>query len=63
MEVFAERRMQLAAELLKTGELEIVEVRERAGYRPEAAFSRCFSRLVRMSPGQMRAEAKQLSAA
>jgi AraC-like DNA-binding protein len=60
IEMLAEQRMRLAAELLKTGELKIIEVGSRVGYRSEAAFSRCFTRLVGISPGQVRSQAKHL---
>jgi AraC-like DNA-binding protein len=49
MEVITERRMQYAAELLQQGELKIIEISARAGYRSEAAFSRRFTRF----PGAM----------
>jgi AraC-like DNA-binding protein len=54
MEVITERRMQYAAELLHQGELKIIEISARAGYRSEAAFSRRFARYFGVSPGSMR---------
>ncbi len=57
MEVITERRMQYAAELLQQGELKIVEISARAGYRSEAAFSRRFTKYFGVSPGSMRRSA------
>jgi AraC-like DNA-binding protein len=58
MDVITERRMQSAAELLQQGELKIVEISARAGYRSEAAFSRRFTRYFGVSPGSMRRNAQ-----
>jgi len=58
MEVIRERRMQCAAELLQQGELKIIEISARAGYRSEAAFSRRFTRYFGISPGSMRRNAQ-----
>jgi AraC-like DNA-binding protein len=58
MEVITERRMQYAAELLQQGELKIIEISARAGYRSEAAFSRRFTRYFGVSPGSMRRNAQ-----
>jgi len=58
MEVITERRMQYAAELLQQGELKIIEISARAGYRSEAAFSRRFTRYFGVSPGSMRRSAQ-----
>jgi AraC-like DNA-binding protein len=58
MDVVTERRMQFAAELLQQGELKIVEISARAGYRSEAAFSRRFTRYFGVSPGSMRRNAQ-----
>jgi AraC-like DNA-binding protein len=58
MEVITERRMQHAAELLQQGELKIIEISARAGYRSEAAFSRRFTRHFGVSPGSMRRNAQ-----
>jgi AraC-like DNA-binding protein len=57
MDVITERRMQYAAELLNQGELKIVEISARAGYRSEAAFSRRFTHYFGVSPGSMRRNA------
>jgi AraC-like DNA-binding protein len=57
MEVITQRRMQYAAELLSQGELKIVEISARAGYRSEAAFSRRFTSYFGVSPGSMRRNA------
>jgi AraC-like DNA-binding protein len=57
MEVITERRMQYAAELLNQGELKIIEISARAGYRSEAAFSRRFTHYFGVSPGSMRRNA------
>jgi len=54
MEVITDRRMTFAAQLLEHGELKIVEISARAGYRSEAAFSRRFTRYFGLSPSQMR---------
>jgi AraC-like DNA-binding protein len=58
MDVITERRMQHAAELVQQGELKIVEISARAGYRSEAAFSRRFTRYFGVSPGSMRRDAQ-----
>jgi AraC-like DNA-binding protein len=58
MEVITERRMHYAAELLQRGELKIIEISARAGYRSEAAFSRRFTRFFNISPGSMRRNAQ-----
>ncbi len=58
MEVITERRMQYAAQLLQQGELKIIEISARAGYRSEAAFSRRFTRHFGMPPGSMRRNAQ-----
>lgn len=54
MEIITEARMKCAAELLQQGDLKIVEISERVGYRSEAAFSRRFTRHFGVSPGSMR---------
>jgi AraC-like DNA-binding protein len=54
MEIITEGRMKYAAELLQQGDLKIVEISERVGYRSEAAFSRRFTRHYGVSPGSMR---------
>jgi transcriptional regulator GlxA family with amidase domain len=59
MAVITERRMQYAAELLQQGELKIIEISARAGYRSEAAFSRRFTCHFGSSPGNMRRRAQQ----
>jgi AraC-like DNA-binding protein len=58
MEVITDKRMQYAAELLYQGELKIIEISTRAGYRSEAAFSRRFTRYFGISPGNMRRHAQ-----
>ena len=50
----AEWRMQLAADLLRTTQLKLAAVAERAGYGSEAAFSRAFRRHVGQSPAEWR---------
>jgi AraC-like DNA-binding protein len=47
-------RMQLAAELLRTGDLALSEVAERVGYGSEPAFSKAFKRRVGLGPGAYR---------
>lgn len=59
MEVITERRMLFAAEMLEQGELKIVEVSARAGYRSEAAFSRRFTRHFGLSPSQVRRKSQR----
>jgi AraC-like DNA-binding protein len=49
-----EWRMQLAADLLRTTELKLAAIAERAGYGSEAAFSRAFHRHLGQSPAQWR---------
>ena len=51
-----EWRMQLAAELLRSTDLKLAAVAERAGYGSEAAFSRAFNRHLGQSPAQWRDE-------
>jgi AraC-like DNA-binding protein len=58
MEVITERRMHYAAGLLQQGELKIIEISARAGYRSEAAFSRRFTRYFGASPSSMRRNAQ-----
>jgi AraC-like DNA-binding protein len=58
MDVITERRMQYSAELLQQGELKILEISARVGYRSEAAFSRRFTRFFGISPGHMRRNLK-----
>lgn len=59
MEVITERRMHYAAEMLERGELKIVEVSARAGYRSEAAFSRRFTRYFGLSPSHVRRKSQR----
>lgn len=49
-----EWRMQLAADLLRTTQLKLAAVAERAGYGSEAAFSRAFRRHLGQSPAEWR---------
>ncbi len=49
-----EWRMQLAADLLRSSELKLAAIAERAGYGSEAAFSRAFHRHLGQSPAQWR---------
>ncbi|MET0239031.1 MAG: AraC family transcriptional regulator [Sphingobium sp.] len=58
MEMLAERRMQMAEDLLRQrGSLKIVEIATRVGYRSEAAFIRRFVRQFGITPGVMRSRA------
>jgi AraC-like DNA-binding protein len=50
----AEWRMQVAASLLRTTDLKLAEIAERAGYGSEAAFSRAFHRHLGAAPAQWR---------
>ena len=52
-----EWRMQLAAGLLRSTDLKLAAVAERAGYGSEAAFSRAFHRHLGRSPAQWRDDA------
>ena len=54
MEFVSEKRMQLAATLLRQGKLKIAEIGHMAGYSSEAAFNRRFSRHFGVTPGRMR---------
>jgi transcriptional regulator GlxA family with amidase domain len=58
MDVVTERRMHHAVDLLRQGELKIAEIGARVGYRSEAAFSRRFTNIFGLSPGQMRRNAR-----
>ncbi len=49
-----EWRMQIAAGLLRTTNLKIVDIAERSGYASDTAFSRAFQRHLGMSPAQWR---------
>jgi len=49
-----EWRMQLAADLLRRGDLKLAAVAEQAGYGSEAAFSRAFRRHVGQWPAEWR---------
>ncbi|MEP7240097.1 MAG: AraC family transcriptional regulator [Devosia sp.] len=49
-----EWRMQLAADLLRSTSLKLIEIAERSGYGSEAAFSRAFHRHLGQSPAQWR---------
>jgi AraC-like DNA-binding protein len=59
MKLLAERRMRVATEMLQSDAFKIAEVAARVGYLSEAAFSRCFTQIVGVAPGQMRPRAKQ----
>jgi AraC-like DNA-binding protein len=50
----AEWRMQVAAGLLRTTDMKVADVAERAGYGSEAAFSRAFHRHIGAAPAQWR---------
>lgn len=58
MDVVTDSRMRCSAELLQQGELKIIEISARAGYRSEAAFSRRFRRHFGVSPRGMRRNAQ-----
>jgi len=47
-------RMQVAAERLASGELNVSETARHVGYESEAAFSRAFKRLVGVPPAMWR---------
>ncbi len=53
-------RMQLAWELLYSGKA-VAVVAERIGYRSEAAFSRAFKKMFKLSPGKIRQGEGRLS--
>ncbi len=55
MEMLAERRMEMAEELLQQRGLKISEIATRVGYRSQAAFIRRFVRKFATTPGAMRA--------
>ncbi len=54
MQYLANWRMQLAAELLRSGDATVAAVALEVGYDSEAAFSRAFKRLVGMPPAAWR---------
>jgi len=49
-----EWRMQIAADLLRTSDLKLAAIAERAGYGSEAAFSRAFRRHLGQWPAEWR---------
>ena len=57
MQYLMNRRMQLAARLLAEGPGKIGAIAFEVGYQSEAAFSRCFKRVVGISPALWRREA------
>ncbi len=54
MEYLTRWRMQLACELLQSGDRRIAEVASAVGYESESAFSVAFTRIVRSRPGHYR---------
>ena len=60
MQYLTNWRMQLAARLLAEGPGKISAVASEVGYQSEAAFSRCFKRVVGISPALWRSEAALL---
>jgi AraC-like DNA-binding protein len=54
MNYLKDRRMLVAANLLQTGGLALSTVAERVGYDSGAAFSRAFTRIFGVAPGQYR---------
>ena len=59
MRYLAERRMERAAELLRTSNLPLAAVAERVGYESEFAFNRAFKRWHAAPPGTYRRMARQ----
>lgn len=54
MQYLTEWRMQIAADLLRSGGLKIADIAERVGYGSDAAFSRAFHRQVGVWPADFR---------
>lgn len=54
MQYLTEWRMQIAANLLRSGGLKIADIAERVGYGSDAAFSRAFHRQVGVWPADFR---------
>ena len=62
MRYLANRRMQLAKQLLREGTRSIQEVATRVGYESEAAFNRAFKRATGSPPAAWRRGTTSLSA-
>ncbi len=56
-------RFRFAASWLRDGDLPLAEMAEQLGYRSEAAFNRAFKTFTGKTPGAVRREARQRSAA
>ena len=56
MQYLTNWRMQLAARLLADGDGKVSAIAFKVGYQSEAAFSRCFKRVVGVSPALWRRE-------
>ena len=54
MQYLTNWRMQLAANLLVSGQESVAEIADRVGYESEAAFSRAFKKVVGVPPGGWR---------
>ena len=54
MQYLAKWRMQIASELLTSGNAKVATVAVEIGYASEAAFSRAFKKMVGMSPSAWR---------
>jgi AraC-like DNA-binding protein len=54
MQYLARWRLQKAASLLRTGDLDIADVASRTGYESSAAFSKAFKRTMGLAPGAYR---------
>ena len=57
MRYLSQWRMQLAADLLRTSDLNLSAMADRLGYGSEPAFSRAFRRTYAVSPAEWRTKA------
>ena len=53
------KRMTIAAELLRTTKMKVLEVSRRCGYTDQHYFSYCFKKYYGISPAQMRSQLKK----
>jgi AraC-like DNA-binding protein len=54
MQYLAKWRMQIASELLTTGNANLASISAEVGYESEAAFSRAFKKMVGVPPSTWR---------
>ena len=61
MQYLTQWRMHVATSWLEEGDLTVMELADRLGYRSEAAFSRAFKRIVGVSPGSVRRRSEEVA--